>query len=152
MRRLHMRTGAGRALASLMALLLCGVACSGGQGGMAERLRARTYPPDFRYIPTERLHSTMGQLASHMTRLEQLLREPDEKRDEIVALLVAMDRSAASLGPGGWPSNHPRVSRNIEAFRGDLAAARRAAALDPPAFQLARTLSDSCTSCHRGSP
>jgi len=117
-----------------------------------ERLREHTYPPTFNYIPEERLRSTMWDLASHVAQLDQRLRDPqvgDEAlQQQVIRELDEMQRAAAALGPGDWPSNHPQVSRNIDAFREDLAAARHAAAIQPPNYFLAGSIAGACTNCH----
>jgi hypothetical protein len=136
-------------LASLVGAL---VACNGSLG---ERVRQRTYPPSFHYISTQDLHSTMARLAAHASRLDQLMRESEQgvapSQAEVVGLLQAIEREAATLGPGDWPSNHPRVSRNIERFRAEVAAARRAAEGDPPSYYRAGVVTGACSHCHRGS-
>jgi hypothetical protein len=133
-------------LASAIGLFAC--------NGLGERVRERTYPPSFHYISTQELHSAMGQLAVHASRLDTLMRA-SEKGDqvsqaEVVGLLRAIERTAATLGPGDWPSNHPRVSRNIERFRVEVEAARQAAELDPPSYYRAGVVTGACSHCHRG--
>jgi outer membrane murein-binding lipoprotein Lpp len=119
-------------------------------------LREHTYPPDFNYIPKERLQSTMWQLADRMGELDRRMRATDAasrpSQEEVVGMLEDMERISRALGPGGWPSNHPRVSQNVEAFRSDLAAARREAARHPPNYFLAGRLSGACLRCHEGGP
>lgn len=97
----------------------------------------------------------MGQLGAYAWRLDELMRlsergvEPSQA--EVVRLLQAMERVAASLGPGDWPSNHARVSRNLERFRADVAAARQAAERDPPSYYRAGVVTGACSQCHRES-
>lgn len=134
---------------ALLVLLL-----SGGCGAnVGEQVRRGTYPPNFNYIAGAELESTMGQLAAYASQLDRLLGDAstDPPREEVARLLVEMERVSEALGPGGWPSNHPRVSHNIENFRRDIVAARRAIEEDPPNFFRARTVTDSCTDCHQGS-
>ena len=117
-----------------------------------ERLREHTYPPTFNYIPEERLRSTMWDLADHVAKLDRLMRDPqiggEAVQLQVIRELDEMQRASATLGPGDWPSNHPQVSRNIEVFREDLFAARRAAALQPPNYFLAGSIAGACTNCH----
>jgi hypothetical protein len=131
------------------ALLLLAVACS---PKAAERLRQHTYPPDFHYIPKERIDSTMWQLAQGVSELDRLMREADpgdpQLQLRVVQALANMQEATRALGPGDWPSNHPRVSANVEAFRKDLAAARAAAAATPPSYYLAGSISGACLHCH----
>ena len=143
--------GASRLFLLVLSAALVVAACSGSLG---ERVRARTYPPSFRYISTQELHSTMAQLAAHAQRLDALMQESEQgtppRQAEVVGVLMAMERTAASLGPGDWPTNHPRVSRNIERFRAQVAAARRDAEQDPPSYYRAGVVTGACSHCHAG--
>jgi hypothetical protein len=143
--------GSGRLRRALPALA-AGVAWIGCSPGAREGLREHTYPPSFNYIPAERLQSTMWILADHAAQLDRLMRRPDEAGEtlqaQVILQLTEMERSAEALGPGGWPSNHPRVSRNVDTFRQDLEAARHAAALDPPNYFLAGSVAGACVHCH----
>jgi hypothetical protein len=145
--RLHFPHRALLALAASLASLACSPAAR-------ERLREHTYPPSFNYITQEQLHAAMWQLADHSAQLDRLMREPGAGDEPLQARVILelgeMERAAAELGPGGWPSNHPLVSRNIDRFRQDLADARHAAALEPPSFFLAGSVSGACMHCHGG--
>jgi len=140
-----------RALGLVLAAACAGPACS---PAAQERLRRHTYPPSFHYITAEQLQSTMWQLADHANRLDALMREgpprDQELRAQVIEQLAQMGRAAAALGPGHWPSNHPRVSRNVEHFRREVEAARRAAEVDPPSYFLAGSVSGACVHCHAG--
>ena len=133
----------------LLAAACAGLACSPGG---RERLREHTYPPSFHYISKEQLQTTMWKLADHATQLDRLMRASRDGnevlRAQVILQLTEMDRAAADLEPAGWPSNHPRVSRNLEGFRRDLEAARHAAELDPPNYFLAGSVSGACVHCH----
>ena len=126
-----------------------GLACN----GVAERVRDRTYAPSFNYLSTQELHSAMGQLGAYASRLDQLMRANEDgvepSQAEVVQLLMAMERVSASLGPGDWPSNHPRVSRNIQRFRDEVSAARQAAEANPPSYYRAGVVTGACSYCHR---
>jgi hypothetical protein len=139
-------------LAFLALALVVGSVPLGCSEHARERLREHTYPPSFNYIPEERLRSTMWDLAYHVAQLDQQMRGPkvggDALQLEVIRELDEIQRAAAALGPGDWPSNHPQVSRNIDAFREDLDAARRAAAGQPPNYFLAGSIAGSCTNCH----
>ena len=134
-----------------LAASLVASACS---AGALERLRGHTYPPSFRYIPREELRSAMWRLADGSARLDRLMRASaggDEAlQGWVIRELQGMESAAAELGPEGWPSNHPRVSRHIDRFRQDLADARHAAELDPPGYFLAGSVSGACMHCHEG--
>ena len=132
--------------------LAAGIAWLACSPGALERLRGHTYPPNFNYIPADRLRSSMWELADHASQLDRLMRQSHDGgeplREQVILQLTEMDRAARVLGPGGWPSNHPRVSRNIDRFRQDLEAARHAAELDPPNYFLAGSVAGACMHCH----
>ena len=73
---------------------------------------------------------------------------PEVTRDEVIETLRALNRSAQELGPGGWPSNHPRITDNAERFQSQVAEALLAAESEPPQYYLASALSGSCRLCH----
>jgi hypothetical protein len=128
---------------------VCALGCS---PGAAERLRSHTYPPTFNYIPAEKLELTMWQLAERVERLDRRLRGAeagDEAlRSDVMEILSEMEQVTAALGLGGFPSNHPMIARNVESFRNELAAARRAVELTPPSYFLAGSISGACMHCH----
>lgn len=141
-----------RAASSLPACLsLAGALLGCGPGGLA-RLREHTYPPSFNYISPEQMQSTMWALAAHAEELDRLMNESTQGDEalqaQVIGLLTEMDRDAQKLGPGEWPSNHPRVSRNVEAFRRELRDARRAAGQAPPNYFLAGSVTGACVQCH----
>jgi hypothetical protein len=117
-------------------------------------IRSVTYPPDFRYLEEHDVSSAMWKLARDVRALKGLLGSPNEltpeAHDEVVRLLRDMESTAARLDPGGRRSNHPRIDRNIDAFRRDLSMARQAAERDPPNYFLAGNVAGSCSYCHEG--
>jgi hypothetical protein len=123
---------------------------------VASRMREHTYPPTFRYFTKAELTSTMLQLADLVSQIDRALRRPilddpaavEAGREEVDRLLGEMQRVSRTLGPGGWPSNHPVVGPNVEKFRLDLAAARRALRFDPPSYYLAGSIAGACLHCH----
>jgi outer membrane murein-binding lipoprotein Lpp len=128
-------------------LLLLG--CSNGVG---ESVRRHTYPPDFNYLSQDQIESTMGQLAHLVTRLNAVMAAETEidasTQAEIVTLLGELEEKARALGPGGWPSNHPRISAHVDSLRDDLRRARIAAEKSPPNYFWAGSISGACTYCH----
>lgn len=123
------------------------VACN---SDVAARVRKHTYPPTFQYFTKAELQNTMWQLAGLVSQLDHVMRATDSNPDtqEAERILVEMYEVSRALGPGGWPSNHPVVSRNVERFRLDLRAARRALQFEPPSFYLAGSISGACLHCH----
>jgi hypothetical protein len=124
-----------------------------GCGGFDKWVRQYTYPPDFRYITPEELHSTMWQLAYHSRELNRLMRlsgNPQLYRGEILEQLRGMEQTAAKLNQSGWPTNHPLVDMNLANFRNDIRIAREAVEREPPNFLLASPLTGACVYCHSG--
>lgn len=117
-----------------------------------KEIRSWTYPPDFNYISSGELSSIMSQIATEIAALDALLRAtdaPDEvTRQEVLQRLRALHRAAQQLGPGGWPSNHPRITDNADRFQRDIALALSAVQNQPPRYYLAGSLSGSCSICH----
>lgn len=146
-----MMVKATRRLAWLLLALSMGAACW-TCADIPARVRKYTYPPDFNYITTKQLHSTMWQLAEQTERLNQILRlmspVTETERAEIVQLLNAMQTVTDDLTGQGWSSNHPEVDFNLGRFQRDVALARRSVESDPPNYFLAGSLSGACLYCH----
>jgi hypothetical protein len=133
-------------------LALAGLACA---DGVAARVREHTYPPTFRYFTQAELTTTMLQLADLVSQIDRAMQGPplddsaaEARREQVDRLLGDMQRVTRLLGPGGWPSNHPVIGPNVEKFRLDLTAARRALRFDPPSYYLAGSISGACLHCH----
>lgn len=138
----------GRAVSVL--LWICSTAALWGCS--SEQIRELTYPPDFNYISSTELRSVMAQIAAEIRALNALLHGPDPPdeiaRLQIVERLRGLDAAAQRLGPGGWPSNHPRIADNAQRFQSDVALALSAAQQDPPQYYFAGKLTGSCSICH----
>jgi hypothetical protein len=120
-------------------------------GDFAGRVRRYTYPPTFRYITDEQLHSTMWRLAYHSRALRELMTSPEETvahRAEILQSLRAMEQAMNDLNRSGWPTNHPLVDANRSSFLQDIKTAEEAVSHDPPNFILAGSVSGACAYCH----
>lgn len=116
------------------------------------RVRKHTYPPDFTYITTQHLRSTMWKLAEQIERLNHILRlegpVTEAERAEVVQLLADMERVTDDLRGQGWSSNHPEVDFNLDRFQRDVATARRSVESEPPNYFLAGSVSGACLYCH----
>jgi len=133
-------------------LLAIAVLVSIGCAKSLEQTRRRTYAPTFNYVTDAELQSSMWQLAAGVSSLERIL-APErvvtaEDRLDVIRILERMNEAAAALGPEGWPSNHPRISRHIGRFREQLEHARFAVEREPPSYYLAGTISGACLACH----
>jgi hypothetical protein len=139
-----------RALFVALVSLACGFAGCSGDGG--EVLRRHTYPPDFNYVPAEKLQSSMWQLAAEVRQLEQVLQVAEQGQEvpqkTVSDILERMETSAAALGPGNVPSNHPEIARNVDRLRRDIRRARRGVELLPPNYFWAGSVSGACRYCH----
>lgn len=132
-------------LAAAIVALGCGI-------GSGDSVRRYTYSPDFNYLTQDQLESTMGRFARLVSQLNAIMAAGSEidaaEREQIIALLRGLEEQARALGPGGWPSNHPRISTHVDAFRRDLERARLAAERDPPNYFWAGSVSAACSHCH----
>ncbi|MBI3783758.1 MAG: hypothetical protein HY270_10165 [Deltaproteobacteria bacterium] len=142
--------GFGRPLL-FAAVLLGGVASC---ADLPERIRAHTYPPDFRYIEPSRVRSAMWELAQQTRDLDRILHDSradsPERQRAVVAVLRTMNDAASSIDPSGRKTNHALIDENLDLFRHDLALALRLAEAQPPNYFLAGFIAGTCLSCHSG--
>lgn len=154
------------ALAALLALLGLLPLGASSCGGAAREVRRHTYATGFRYMDDEQLRTAMGRLGRDVVALDRALRgervrddagwsglEPGPRdvpdADRVVAILDRMIRTAGGLQAPALATNHPELGEGLDAFRRDLAAARSAAALQPPRHFLAGSITGACLYCHR---
>jgi outer membrane murein-binding lipoprotein Lpp len=123
-----------------------------GCADLPARLRRHTYPPNFKYIGRTELRSTMWQLASDVSQLDDLMRQPgpveETRRAQIAQLLAAMDDSARALATNGRPTNHPLMADSLDNFRRALDTARASVASERPNYYLVGSVSGACLVCH----
>jgi len=132
--------------------LVAGVSLAACQSNSLRHVRAVTYPPDFHYITSQEIRTTMGRLAVEVAALDDLVGQGEETapaaREEVIQILTRMRALSGQLKKGA-KSNHPRIDDN--AFRlGDdidraLAEARIGA---PPSYYYAGRVVGACTYCH----
>jgi hypothetical protein len=129
------------------------VACS---SNTAEVLRRHSDLPPFNYVTQDQLRFAMWRLAHDVYELDRTLREEagvaGYPRERILGLLAGMEEAAASLGPAGWPSNHPQIGANLDRLWRDIEHARRAAEREPPNYFYAGVVSGACLYCHVAGP
>jgi hypothetical protein len=134
------------ALAVLSASVV--VACA----DLSARLRRHTYPPNFKYIGRAEVRSAMWQLASEVSQLDDLMRQPgpidEARRAQLMELLSAMEDTTRDLETHGRPTNHPLIADHLEGFQRALATARAAVAAERPNYYLAGSVSGACLICH----
>jgi len=124
-----------------------------GCADIARWVRQYTYPPEFHYVERDEVRSTMRQLAFHSRELNQLIQSGDEsqqRRNEILMHLRAMEEAAEKIDQPGWATNHPMIDRNLPSFRADLKFAREAIEREPPDFPFVGPVTGACVHCHGG--
>lgn len=112
---------------------------------------AAVYPPDFRYIPREKLSSSMWQLAYDLEELKGNFEKKESERtvgfnEDVVNKLQNIESTASSLG--GAETNHPLLNKHLDHFLSEVARARARAKMDPPDYFFAERLNGACNYCH----
>lgn len=135
--------------AAVTLVLGLGLACQ----NMGSPIQGRTSPPNFSYLPAERLRSSMWILAGEVKRLDELLSVPADPHDarlqhEVRDALRRMAAAVEQIDQPGQTTQHPALDRHLHRFGERLTLARRGAAHDPPNYFYASTLSGSCFLCH----
>ena len=134
---------------SLIAAGLIAVACTSTPPSIPKL----TYPPDFSYVPKERIQSTMWILAAEVGRLDRLLRDspgPEDVRTQH-EVQTSLQRMAASLEQIDYPGHmtqYPELNQHLGRFKERLMQAQRGAERTPPNYFYASSLSGSCFLCH----
>jgi len=125
---------------------------TGCANGVLESIRKVTYPPDFNYISSDNLTSTMQQFAWYTTLLDNSLQNtlpvPESQRLNAISTLRKMEKLSHELGEDNLSSNHSIVSFNIKRFRQNIINARDGLLIDPPNYYLAGSVSAYCLNCH----
>ncbi|MCP4077728.1 MAG: hypothetical protein GY744_16270 [Gammaproteobacteria bacterium] len=125
---------------------------TGCANGVFETIRKVTYPPDFNYISSDNLTSTMQQFAWYTTLLDNSLQDthpvPDSERLNAISILHKMEKLSHDLGEQNLSSNHNIVSFNINQFRQNIINARDGLMMEPPNYYLAGSVSAYCLNCH----
>ena len=124
------------------------VACA----DVASVVRRHTYPPNFKYITSDQMHSAMWQLADSVHALDAVMRQPGPidaaRRSDIEGRLRAMRDSTTALQSDGRPTNHPLLSEHLDRFRRDVTLALAGVDADPPNYYLVGSVSGACLTCH----
>jgi len=119
-------------------------------------LRELTYPPDFSYLPAEKLDSAMWVLAAEISRLDELLHQVPtasaaaavQNQLAIQDTLRRLSAAVEKIDDPGRVTQHPALNRNLSRFRTRIERARRGAERTPPNYYQASALSGSCFLCH----
>ena len=154
---LHLRTGMDteRIIARTISVVTLAISMMIGTSCMEATapIRKLTVPPNFHYIPYERVQSSMWMLASEVHRLDELLRaSPDSTnvlvQGEIQSSLRRMAAAVEQIDHPGQTTQHPALNRNLDRFAERIANAQRGADRTPPNYFQASALSGSCFICH----
>jgi hypothetical protein len=142
------RSGVAVLVAGLAAGALAAPGCTTSSGDRPAEA------PSFNFISDTELQSAMWQLAAGVADIDRIL-APDrvvtaEDRLDVIRILKRMEDATEALGPTGWPSNHPRITRHAGDLHADLERARHAVEREPPSYYLAGTVSGACLDCHGG--
>lgn len=134
-------------------VLIALVAVHPGCGtSLTEAFRSHTYPPDFRYVPEDKLRISMWLLGHETAELRAVLADPslsdETRRTRAELLLGGMEQTVLKIDVGNWSSNHESLEHGLEALRSDIRAAHDAVNHDPPSYYLAGSVSGACLYCH----
>ena len=156
-RRLHHRTSmtTPKAIvrtASVVALIVA-MAFVASCMQVPQSIQKHTVPPDFYYIPEDRIESSMWMLAAEIHRLDELLRTPRDSTNvglqrEIQGSLRRMAVAVEQIDHPGRTTQHPALNRNLSRFADRIANAQRGVDRTPPNYFQASALSGSCYLCH----
>jgi len=118
-----------------------------------DNFRISPQPPDFTYIPKERIQSTMWVLAAEVRDVDEWVRiagsQPNPSIDaRIRASLDRMRSAARRLDRPGQSTQHPVLNQHLGDFLRRLDGARRAIDASPPDRSQAAALAGGCYLCH----
>ena len=140
----HMLRSALFATAILTATLLSTTGC--------EQVRKVTYPQDFQYMEDREVKQIMQQMGESMGKLARLVDEnslsEEDKQKQVIDVLNKLDGYATKLSGGHKQTNQFVIAEHIHGFSGDLVNAKMLASLDPPRYDKARNIVNSCSKCH----
>ena len=104
------------------------------------QIRLMTYPPEFTYLDTASVKSTMHEIARSVTQLDELARKSEQSQmpahyqDKILSRLQNLESLAVAISPGstavetgGLATNHLLIDEHIDDFIGQIMRARQLA-------------------------
>ena len=116
------------------------------------QVEVKPYPPNMVYLDDDNIESAMQRLNTSMWTINDIFDNNEHissyERERIISLLQQMEEEAIQLGAGTQKTNHLFIDENIDQFKYDIEAARKAVAAEPPNYYLAGRLSGSCIACH----
>jgi hypothetical protein len=145
----------GEVIANTVSVVALGVVIALGASctRVPASIQKHTVPPNFYYIPQDRLESSMWILAAEVRRLNELLRATPDGANvgvqrEIQSSLRRMAAAVEQIDSPGRTTQHPALNRHTSRFAGRIARAQRGADRTPPNYFQASALSGSCFLCH----
>ena len=122
-------------------------------GDTAALVRKVTYPPDFKYVSTAELRSSMDQLAFQLQLLDQMMADSAAgqavQQQQVVDTLRNIEHIGTDLQAGEAGANHPFLQDHMSDFVLNVGQARIAASLEPPRYYLAGRVAGGCINCHK---
>jgi hypothetical protein len=150
--RIRSRSRRSRGSSSVLVVIALIAGHPGCGTSLTESLRSHAYPPDFRYVPDDKLRVSMWLLGHETAELRRVLADPsisdDTRRTRAELLLGGMEDTVQKIGVGEWSSNHENLQSGLEALQSDIHAAHEAVNHDPPNYFLAGSVSGACLYCH----
>lgn len=108
--------------------------------------------PPLRSVGDQEVRTKMGQLARHMVTVDEMIQVSDPAdsadRDRLWQELNSMLRVVQSFGKGPLDPHHEQFGWRLRALRDNIQLAQTAVYANPPEYDLARSVSSSCTYCH----
>ena len=116
-------------------------------------MRDKTYPPDYTYLESKTVTSSMQRLAMSLFKIDQTLESINQtptqtQRDIIVDELNKMVEITDTLGAGTQITNHLVIDENIDRFRSDVIAIRQSLEAEQTNYYLTGKIVGSCVGCH----
>ena len=116
-------------------------------------VRKVTYPPDFIYLESTQIRTSMLRMSLAMRRIDEVLagQLPVDStgQQRIVESLDIIDEITEQLDTGNSLTNHLLMDENLDHFRIEVRNAIRMVNAELPQYYAASRLSAHCVGCHR---
>ena len=136
----------------MSSIILLVVAVVVGIAGCAQ-IRKLTYPEDFVYLEKKDVESLMKNMGDGIERLDRLVAGASEsdasQQQKIVAELDSIERTAIRLSGGHKQTNQFFIGDHIQKFISEVGTAKMFASSNPPKYNKAREIKNSCQECHQ---
>lgn len=136
----------------MSSIILLAVVIVAGIAGCAQ-IRQLTYPEDFVYLENKEVESLMQNMGDSIERLNLLVTDVSDsdadQQQKIVAELDTIERLAIRLSGGHKQTNQFFIGDHIQKFISEVGTAKMFANSDPPKYNKAREINNSCQQCHQ---